>query len=178
VILGLDPSKNNVGWALLCDDTGLPVSFGTERLDVDGGGWMEHQVSAAFESIEVARRSLKRHVMSVAIEDPFAMSMSNAKAYGAVMALCQSEWHRRWGDIEFRVYLPKEWRKQSGIPGNASKGLVRYHSNELCIAAQLKPKRAKINLGAIANLTQDECDAIMIARAFYVSIERERNNGN
>jgi Holliday junction resolvasome RuvABC endonuclease subunit len=174
VILGLDPSKNNLGWALLCDDTGLPVAAGTERLDVDGGGWMEDQVSAAFDAIDATRRKLRRHVMSVAIEDPFAMSMSNAKAYGAVMALCQSEWHKRWGKVEFRVYLPKEWRKYSGIPGNASKGLVATEAKALALRSCSYSGEKFNELTA----DQDRCDAITIARALYLSIERERQYGN
>ena len=167
MILGLDPAKRNLGWALLDDVTGLPIAAGTGDLDVKDGGWMQTQVSRVFDEISVRARVLRRDVVALAMEDPFAASMSNAKAYGAVMALCQAEFHGRFGDMPFRVYLPKVWRVAAGLPGNASKLAVMDAAYNLA-ADPWSVER----LVALLD-DQDAADALMIARAYWLETNGE-----
>ncbi len=166
MILGLDPSPTKIGWALLCAETGLPVDAGTMLITVEHEGWAFVQARNGFHELAAKARLLRRDVTYCAVEDPMGPSKQQAKWNGEVLAYCKAGVYDHWGDVPLRLFTPPEWKKAAGGGGGASKPQVAGMAQELCGEAHWPQEH-------IDTLDQDACDAIVIARALFMELERD-----
>lgn len=90
-------------------------------------------------------------ILAVAIEEPAGRNPGFAfRVQGAVLSMIPSR-------MLVTKFMPSEWRKLNGIPGNATKDAVF--------------EWAQAHLGGFGS--QDEADAYCIARALRLALEKE-----
>lgn len=148
-VVAFDPSTKVLGWCAMDTDSGLVLAHGVEAIDVKDGGWQHDQVHRAV---------LRVHSMCPLDEPdgwtyelPYAPGQRAAYAYGAVCRSLETACRRVWTSaIAYDPYQAPTWRRIVGAGGRGKEGPMR-------VACQI------VGHGDI--LTQDEADAICIARA-------------
>lgn len=162
-LVGLDPSKSRLGWAIVIDvatDCTL-IAHGCERLDRKGGGWLEHQVREALATVATRAYLIGPgyDVTRWVREEPITRHPRTAKDHGAVCHAVDAGCRRLWPWASFWTLMPAEWRKLVGMSGHAPKEAVREWAVAWCW-----------ELGIEEPATQDAADAIVIGRAAWVQL--------
>lgn len=144
LIAGVDVSTKLVAIALLDAHTGALKE--TLELRCDKGA-SAHPSMPRDSAYRLAADTLNT-CTHVYIEEPFgkySVELGN-RALGALLARIT---------VPVTLYGPTKWKALAGIPGNADKGLIR-------MAAYKRHKKLWANG---ASVSQDLCDALIIARA-------------
>lgn len=155
-VVAFDPSTKVLGWCAMDTDTGVVLAHGVEAIDVKDGGWQHDQVNLAVHCV-YGSPLLSATPFSPdgwTYELPYAPGQRAAYAYGAVCRSLETACRRVWPSaIAYDPYQPSVWRSLVGAGGRGKAGAMRAASE---IA------------GPGVTLTQDEADAICIARALII----------
>lgn len=165
VLLGLDPSPSNIGWATVHADTGTPIATG--RVEVTTTGWIHRHIHHAIRLIvaDVWPDSINAWTR----EEPMSRFPQQVKGHGYVAACVDAACDHAYG-ISHATNLavvddrpcglkPGEWRRLIDLPGNAPKDAV------------LRWARASALPHGLLVETQDEADALAIATAAWRQLQ-------
>lgn len=146
LVCGIDVSPLRLGWGLVTLDDGKYHASGHHDINLSHDEWRPANVDDAFDSIVYATTG--GEVSVVGVELPWIRFPKNAFMAGRAVQAAVGAARKRFGHAEFHELQPGEWRKLAGLP-NQGKAPVAL------AAAALYP----------GDMTQDECDGVMIAVA-------------
>lgn len=152
-VVAFDPSTKVLGWCAMDTDTGRVLAHGVEDITVPkDGGWQHDQVHRAVLSVQ--------SICPIGEPDgwtyelPYAPGQRAAYAYGAVCRSLETACRHVWTSaIAYDPYQSPTWRSIVGAGARGKEGPMRV---------------ARIIAGPGVPLTQDEADAICIARALTI----------
>ena len=154
-VVAFDPSTKILGWAAMDTDTGRVLAHGAEPINMPDGGWQHDQIREAVGVVALHCGAVGDHdPVGWTYELPHAPGQRLAYAYGAVCRSLETVCRRVWPQATvYDPYQAPTWRRLVGAGGRGKEGPMRV---------------ARIIAGPGGPLTQDEADAICIARALLI----------
>lgn len=154
-VVAFDPSTKILGWAAMDTDTGRVLAHGAEPINMPDGGWQHDQIREAIGWVALHCDAVgDLDPVGWTYERPFAMSARNAFAYGEACRSLETVCRRVWPYATvWEPFQASSWRSLVGAGGRGKEGPRR-------VAEGIDP--------GFASASQDECDAVCVARALLI----------